>query len=163
LKDRGEAGKVDAMINIDSKYRRVLLAGAVISVFSVVAYAVAAKKTIVTPYENAKFVPLDPAHPQSAQLAVLSGDPATGPSSMLMKFAKGPGRLHIHSSDYHLVVIEGMMKHWDKQHPESEVKPIGPGGYWFQPGNEAHGDSCLSDECVMYVQWMGKRDTRPAG
>jgi hypothetical protein len=60
------------------------------------------------------------------------------------------------------VVIKGTMKHWDKQHPEGEVKPMGPGGYWFQPGNEAHGDSCLSEECVMYVQWMGKRDTRAA-
>jgi hypothetical protein len=33
----------------------------------------------------------------------------------------------------------------------------------FQPGDQAHGDTCLTDECLMFVKWEGKRDARLAG
>jgi hypothetical protein len=35
-----------------------------------------------------------------------------------------------------------------------------PGSYWFQPGNQAHGDECLSDECLIFVSWQGKMDVQ---
>jgi hypothetical protein len=79
---------------------------------------------------------------------------------MLMKFGKGDGRMHVHSSDYDLVVIKGEMKHWGPGEAKATAKLIGPGGYWFQPGNQSHVDSCESEECLMYVQWSGKRDSR---
>jgi hypothetical protein len=120
-----------------------------------------ARPMVVAPYEEARFVPLDPARPDGPAIAVLWGDPATGPSAMYLRFKKGGGRLHVHSSDYHLVVIEGTMKHWDEVGQESTARPLGPGSYWFQPGGEAHADSCLSEVCVMFVQWAGKRDARP--
>lgn len=113
---------------------------------------------IVTPFEKAVFVPSNPDNPNGTQIAVLKGDPATGPSTMLMRFKKGTSPLHIHSSDYQLVVIEGTMTHRSAQQKEADVKPLGPGGYWFQPGGEAHSDACLVDECLMYIVWSGKRD-----
>jgi quercetin dioxygenase-like cupin family protein len=121
------------------------------------------KPMVVVPAGGAKFVPVDPSQPDSTQIAVLQGDPTKGPSAMLLKFKKATGVLHVHSSDYQLVVLEGTMKHWGERETEATVKPMGPGSFWFQPGGQAHADSCLSDECVMFVTWAGKRDSRLAG
>jgi quercetin dioxygenase-like cupin family protein len=120
------------------------------------------KQMVVTPFQDAKFVPLDPKQPDGPQFAVLWGDPAKGPSAMMLKLKKTEGRLHIHTSDYHLTLLQGTMKHWAEGEKEADAKPLGPGSYWFQPGNQAHGDSCLTDECLMFVKWEGKRDARLA-
>ena len=81
---------------------------------------------------------------------------------MLMKMGRGTGRLHLHTADYELVVIEGTMKHWRTGEDETTAKPLGVGSYWFQPGGEPHADSCLSDTCVMFITWSGPRDVRLA-
>lgn len=112
----------------------------------------------IVPFEAAKFVPVSARLPDGPQLAVLWGDPAQGPSAMLMKIKKGPGPLHTHTSDYHLVILQGVMKHWGAGETEDQAKPLGPGSYWFQPGKQVHGDSCLTDECLFHVVWSGKRD-----
>jgi len=123
-------------------------------------YAAAAPRMIVTPGDGVVFKPTDPSRAGSPQTAVLRGDPASGPSTMLMKFGKGAGPIHVHSSDYDLIVLKGEMKHWAADQAEATAKVLGPGSYWFQPANQPHGDNCLSDECVMYVQWSGKSDSR---
>jgi quercetin dioxygenase-like cupin family protein len=112
----------------------------------------------VVPIEQAKFVPVAPSRPDGPQMAVLWGDPAQGPSAMLLKMKKGAGPLHWHTSDYHLVVLQGRMKHWGEGETEALAPELGPGSYWFQPGRGLHGDACLSDECVMQIVWSGKRD-----
>ncbi len=117
---------------------------------------------IVTAFEDAKFEPVNPKLPDGPQMAVLWGDPAQGPSTMLLKLKKGSVPLHVHTADYHLVVLEGTMKHWAGTETEDEAKPLGPGSSWFQPGDQVHGDSCLTAECLMYVSWKGKRDGRLA-
>lgn len=117
---------------------------------------------VVIPHDNAKFVPLDPKRPEIAQLALLNGDPATGPSEMLLSMGGGEGRRHIHSSDYRLVVIEGQMRHWKDVADRAAAPVLGPGSYWFQPANLPHGDDCLSDRCLMFISWMGKRDAKLA-
>ena len=73
---------------------------------------------------------------------------------------KGP--MHTHTADYHLVVIEGTMKHWAAGETEATAKPLGPGSYWFQPGGQPHADACISDKCVMHVVWSGRRDGKLA-
>jgi hypothetical protein len=143
-----------------SLHRAIALA----AVWCTVGAAVAAdpdRRMVIVPVEEARFVPLDPARPDGSQMAVVWGDPSTGPSAVYLKFKKGVGRLHIHTADYHLVVIRGTMKHWGADGSESAAKPLGPGAYWFQPGGKPHADACLSDECLMYVGWSGKRDSRP--
>lgn len=115
---------------------------------------------IVTPFSKAQFKPVDPQRPEGTQIAVLRGDPASGPSAMLMRQVRGTSAMHVHSSDYDLVLIKGQMKHWSPDDVERDASVLGPGSYWFQPGNEPHAGSCLSDECLMYVQWNGKRDGR---
>jgi hypothetical protein len=126
-----------------------------------VVYAAAQQRMIVTPIEAVQFLPVNTAQPELAQYAIVRGDSTTGPSSMLLKFARNPGTMHVHSSGYDLVVVKGNMKHWEQGESEADAKLLTPGSYWFQPGNRPHADSCLSDECLMYVQWDGKRDTRP--
>ena len=113
---------------------------------------------ILIPNHDAKYVPIDPAQPDLAQIAVLRGDPNSGPNSMLMKMKKYQGALHYHSSDYELVVVEGRMRHWFEGQVEAQTPELGPGSYWFQPKMQPHADSCLSDTCVMFITWSGKRD-----
>jgi hypothetical protein len=120
--------------------------------------AAAEDQMVVVRREDAKFVPLDPAHPNEAQIAVLWGDPTKGPSAMRFRVEKYTGALHYHTSGYDLVLLEGQMKHWGEGQREAEVQPLGPGSYWHQPGLQPHGDSCLTDECLMFIKWEGKRD-----
>jgi hypothetical protein len=116
------------------------------------------RQMVVTPIEEARFMPVDYARPDGPQIAVLWGDPTKGPSAMLLRLKKSSGRLHYHSSDYHLVLLQGTAKHWAAGQQEADVKRLGPGSFWFQPGKQAHGDSCLTDECLMFVKWADKRD-----
>jgi hypothetical protein len=47
--------------------------------------------------------------------------------------------------------------------PVNPQRPLlRPGSHWFQPGNVAHSDACVSEQCLMYVQWAGPRDARLA-
>ncbi len=125
--------------------------------------AAPARQMVLVPSQDATFVPIDPARPGEASYAVLRGDPARGPSAMLLRFGKASGELHHHSSDYELVLLEGTMKHRTASEPEAAARPLGPGSYWFQPGKQVHADSCLTDECLMFVSWTGKRDSMRAG
>jgi hypothetical protein len=120
--------------------------------------AAAQAAAVTTPMSEARFVPINPGDPNSSQIAVLRGDPMTGPSDMLMRFGRGEGVPHVHSSDYRLVVIEGEMKHAEAS-AHALAPSMGPGSYWFQPANLPHVDSCLSDRCTMFISWSGKRDT----
>jgi hypothetical protein len=119
---------------------------------------VAEDRMVVVRREDAKFVPLSPSQPDGTQVAVLWGDPAIGPSTMIMRMRKTAGRLHYHTFGYDLVLLEGQMKHWGEREQEAETPPLGPGSYWHQPGLLPHGDSCLTDECLMFIKWEGKRD-----
>jgi hypothetical protein len=144
------------------RYGKSLIIGTICGLvgFAVGASADDTKRMVITPFQEARFVPLDPARPDDSQIAVLWGDLAKGPAATLFKRKKGPGPLHIHSSDVHVVVAQGTMKHWAEGEQEADAKPLGPGSHWFQPGDQAHGDSCVSDECVIFVKWEGKVDSR---
>ena len=65
---------------------------------------------VVVPYQSAKFMPLMGG---PTEIAVLSGNPQTGPSSILLRFPpKYPGAMHSHTAGYHAIVIEGASKYW---------------------------------------------------
>jgi hypothetical protein len=77
---------------------------------------------------------------------------------MLMKVRTYAGRMHYHTADYELVVLEGSMRHWVEGQKEAETPTVGPGSYWHQPKMQPHADSCLTDVCVMFIRWSAKRD-----
>ncbi|MDQ8756989.1 DUF4437 domain-containing protein [Sphingosinicella sp. LHD-64] len=116
---------------------------------------------VTVPIEDARFAPVDPARPDGARMAVLRGDPATGPSDMLLLMPRGEGALHVHSADYRLVMLRGTLRRWGVGGREGAAD-LGPGSYSFQPGGVAHGSECLTDECLMFVSWSGRRDGRLA-
>lgn len=117
---------------------------------------------VVVPFEDAAFFPVSPRLPNGPRIAIVWGDPRTGPSAVLLEMKKGAVPLHVHTADYHLVVIEGITKHWREGQSEATARPLGPGSYWFQPGGQAHADACLSEKCVMQIVWSGPRDARLA-
>jgi hypothetical protein len=116
----------------------------------------------IKPHASVHFAPIDARRPDGPQIAVLWGDPATGPSAMFLKIARGVGAPHVHTSDYHLLVVEGVMQHWGAGEAEADAAELPVGSYWFQPGNEAHTDACVTEQCVMFVTWSGKRDAKLA-
>lgn len=139
------------------------LAAATLGTLAAVAATTSNKASIVIPFENAKFIPLDPKDPGNGKdgYAVLWGDPATGPSHMLFRFGKmvgGDDPMHAHSSDYQAVVLKGIAKHWVKGKTEADATPLGPGGYWSQPAGQLHADNCVVDECLLFVTWSGKME-----
>lgn len=143
-----------------------LVRGAVL--FSIMAAALAGGATdsvgnparmVVVPFSDARFVPADAARPDGNELAVVWGDPASGPSSMLLRMRRGEIPLHHHTSDYHLVLLRGTMRHWSQGQKANETPELAPGSFWFQPGKQVHGDACLTDECLMFVNWAAARDS----
>jgi hypothetical protein len=76
-----------------------------------------------------RFVPVNPARPDAASMAVLQGDPSSGPSDMLMRMPRGAGVPHVHSADYKLTVISGRMKHWQQGETETAAEILGASGF----------------------------------
>lgn len=127
-----------------------------------ITYAKTKQDYVLVPAGSSKFAPVDPKNPGGIQMAVLSGDPRTGPTAFLLKLPKGPAPIHWHSSDYYAWTVEGNTKHW-LPGKEAEATSNPPGTFWFQPGGPTgpHGDECLSDSCVIFIQMPGKFDFTP--
>lgn len=117
-------------------------------------------RMIVRPTEDLKFE----TQPDGTSIAVISGDPATGPSVMFKKYKSGPIPMHSHPSGYHAVVLQGTAKHWAQGVTEANSPPLRPGSYWFQPPELIHTDACVdvSGECIIFVQNLGRRGFIPA-
>jgi quercetin dioxygenase-like cupin family protein len=122
------------------------------------ALAAGKKQLVVTTFENARFTPFDAKKPEAGGYAVLSGDPNEGASQMLFRYPRGEFPVHTHSADYQAVVIKGQAKHWAEGKSSAEAASLGPGSYWSQPARQKHGDSCLSEECLLFITWAGKMD-----
>ena len=96
-----------------------------------------------------------PGLPDCAQNAVLSGDPAKGPSIILGKIAAGcTVRWHWHTPNEHLMLVSGRAR---LEHRDGKPFTLEAGGYAMMPARHVHQFSCLSD-CVMYVHSDGPFD-----
>jgi quercetin dioxygenase-like cupin family protein len=111
-------------------------------------------------FEDAKFAAVSPGRSGSPEIAVLRGDPRTGPSAMFIRIKKGAVPMHVHVSSYQMLVLKGLLKRWNEQQAETDVKPLGPGSYLFEPADQPHANSCLTDECVLFLVWEGRQSTR---
>jgi quercetin dioxygenase-like cupin family protein len=141
---------------------RTLLCLAIAVALACSTWVLGGGQSYVREYRNAKFKDLNPAMTEGAQVARLWGDPDTAPSAVLFKMKKGVTPPHTHTSDYHLVVLQGAMKHWVEGESESKAPELGRGGYWFIRGGTVHADACLTDECVAFIKWEGPRDAKIA-
>jgi hypothetical protein len=42
---------------------------------------------------------------------------------------------------------------------EAAAPAMNVGSFWFQPGKQVHGDSCVDEKgCLIFIQSMGKSD-----
>lgn len=115
----------------------------------------AGPEMIVRPIETLKFSPKKPGEPQ---ISPVRGHPEREASSIVMKMGRGAFPMHTHTSNYQLVVVKGVMKHWDSNGSQKTAPRMGPGSFWFQPAGLAHGDACESNECVWFISFDGVRD-----
>jgi hypothetical protein len=80
------------------------------------------------------------------EIAVLWGDPTWGPSGYLLRIPAGfEAPVHTHTANYRAVIIEGAALHWIEGEDPMAAAPVGPGGYWYQPGGQMHGDANPTD------------------
>ena len=95
-----------------------------------------------------------------AEIAVLWGNPETGPSSVYLKFPPDfPLGMHTHSANYHAVVVQGTTKHWADGEAETEAKLLGPGDFFYQGAGEMHEDSYPSEEdVIVFLHFDGPID-----
>jgi len=109
--------------------------------------------------KDAKFVPMDPSMADGPKIAVVFGDPKTGPVGFLIEVPPGhKSPIHSHTSDYHAVILDGAPFHW-LPHEKDDGAGFGNGTYWFQPGGYDHGDRCTSDTpCHGFVYFTGAMD-----
>jgi len=118
-----------------------------------VVMAAKGKMMVLTPPEDAKFMPLDPNDKEGKgpQISVVFGDmKKKGPLGFLLKVPAGfkPGP-HTHTSDDYAVVVKGTLANFV---PGEEGKPLAPGGSWFQPGKVVHDNHCVGTEpCMVFV------------
>lgn len=149
-------------MSIGWKTSVLVIAAFAVGIAGGITYAKAKAEYVLIPAGGGKFAPLDPKNPGGIQMAVLSGDPKTGPAAFELKLPKGPAPIHWHSSDYYAWSVEGNTKHW-LPGKEADAKSNPPGTFWFQPGGSTapHGDECLSDSCTLFIFMPGKFDFTP--
>lgn len=108
----------------------------------------------LTPAPDVKYQPLDPNDKEGKgpQISVVFGELGKkAPLGFLFKVPPGfrPGP-HLHSSDYNSIVLEGAVH--DFAPGADEGQAIGPGGHWFQPGQQPHDNHCASTTpCLMFI------------
>jgi len=120
-------------------------------------------KYTLTERKKMKFKPMDPKQPKGPKLAVVYGNPKTGPVGFVIEMPAGANAgLHSHTSDYHALVLDGAPAHW-LPHETDEGKVAEVGTYWFQPGGYDHGDRCTSTTpCHAFVYMDKALDFKPA-
>jgi hypothetical protein len=97
------------------------------------------------------------------QMAVLWGDPGTGPNGWLIKLKGGtPGSHHTHSGTYSGITIAGAPSHF--MDGQKKGTPLPAPAIWTIPGGVPHTSQCLGKEdCVALVEFNDtKADFAPA-
>jgi quercetin dioxygenase-like cupin family protein len=115
----------------------------------------------VTAYEDLPFSPLAEGSP--VQIALLWGDPATGPAAVMVRFPEGYAEpWHSHSSTYHATLVKGEFRTRSPDGSSADTV-YGPGAVVVQPGGEVHSEVNAGDgEMVALVHFEGPIDFVPA-
>jgi len=118
----------------------------------------AAKRAVLRTPSEMKWVDIPDA--KGAKQAVAWGNPQKGPHGSFAKFEGGTEiSLHTHTAGGRSVVISGTMV----EGLEGQPKELGPGSYFFIPGDVKHTTACKAGaECVIYTDWSGAFDLKPA-
>jgi hypothetical protein len=115
----------------------------------------------VTRHDELTWKPLVHGQPVGGPtMHVLWGNPATGPSGILVKLtADSELPMHVHGAAYQAVVISGT---WIHGFGKEEPIVMTAGDTWTQPAKQEHFDKCRAgDDCVALLHVLGKFDVRP--
>ena len=96
--------------------------------------------------------------PGQPQIAAVLGNPEREASFMVIKMGRTAFPLHTHNANYQLVVVKGVMRHWDATGSRQSASRMGHGSCWHQPTGQTQGYSRESDECVWFIYFDGVRD-----
>jgi quercetin dioxygenase-like cupin family protein len=111
--------------------------------------------------DELKWVP-NPANAE-VMMAVVRGDPATGPHAAFHKFKPGfNAGLHTHSANMEIAVISGTLIAGTEGGPERKLPP---GSFEYQPHTVKHTTKCdagSASGCVIFTVASGKFDLTPA-
>ena len=146
-----------------SSMRGAVLRAISLGVFLVVAATSASsdspREAIIHPLQNANFSSASDLPCLST--AVEAGNPATGPSAVLVKMGKGcMASWHFHTAAEELIVIKGELKVEMFSLP---LAILGPGGYAQVPSNEKHQYTCSAKgECLWFVRIDRAFDSKAA-
>ena len=112
----------------------------------------------LTAYDDLQFAPLAEGSP--VEVAVLWGNPETGPAAVIVRFPAGYQEpWHSHTSTYHSVLIKGEFQTQSKDADVTVSEVYGPGSYAVQPGGAVHSEiNAGSGELVALVYFDGPVD-----
>lgn len=130
----------------------------VIAAIAAAAIPASTKDDVVVPFEELKFGQPKP-YGTSKEFSAMAlwSDPATNRVTAVGRITKGSAPKHYHKNyDMQVVLLKGTMIHWTKSSPETSKRPLGAGSYWFQPANEVHQNTCLSEECLIFGTVYGR-------
>ncbi len=121
-----------------------------------------AKKAVIMPAGDLKWVDLDPNGAPGVKSVDVWGDHTKSAYGGFTKFPAGfSAPLHTHTHDMKLVVLSGTFIHTPEGKPEVR---LGPGSYLMQPGgNYRHSTACdKASECLVFIESTGAFDLKPA-
>jgi len=116
---------------------------------------------IMTAYENLPFGPLAEGSP--VEIAVLWGNPATGPCAVMVRFPEGYQEpWHSHSSNYYAVLVKGQFRTKSKDTDPTGSELFESGSFIVQPGGAVHAEvNAGPGELVALVHFDGPIDFLP--
>jgi quercetin dioxygenase-like cupin family protein len=112
----------------------------------------------MTAYEDLQFAPLAEGSP--VEVAMLWGNPETGPAAVMVRFPEGYAEpFHSHSSTYHAVLVKGAFQNRTRDSATDSDEVVGPGAYMVQPGGEVHSEvNAGTGSMVAFVYFDGPID-----
>ena len=115
------------------------------------------EKTI-TAYDDLQFGPIAEGSP--VEVALLWGNPITGPATVLVRFPEGHAEpWHSHSSTYRSVLIKGDFQTRSKDNGVTSSGVYRPGAYLVQPGGVVHSEvNAGPGDLVALVHFEGPVD-----
>lgn len=139
----------------DNTLQRVTIVSGVMVAFLVAGWLTISSEVAAQPVKAAVMAPAQglkwAKNENGVSFAYVWRSASGGPHGDLVTFPAGfSSPVHIHTADYHGVVITGTLMN---PMGDAETGPeLGPGSYYFVPGGQKHVTKCVSKtDCIFYI------------
>lgn len=115
---------------------------------------------ISTSFEHLVWRPVDPNQPAGPQIAVLWGDPTSGPFGALLRVPVDfESPMHSHSQDERVVQLRGRSVHWTQDGSRETAPTMTPGDFMMMPRGVQHVSATAGDEeSIEFITMDGAFD-----